>query len=251
VQANVAKFSPNGLWIASGDAEGNVFVWELLTKAVKTRVQVCSSVLDIDWDSEGKRIVAVGEGTQSRARAFAWDTGSALGKIEVHNKPILSVSYRPTRPYRIVTGSEDLNVNVYEGPPFKFVKGAQEHSRYPNCVRYSPDGEQFISVGSDSKIVVWDAKSGDKVKVIESKSDGHKGSIFSFSYSPDGKQILTASGDKTAKIWNVEDGALVTTFNFGNEVHDQQVSALWHKGDKKRIFNYNFFKWCNQFLKQG
>jgi WD40 repeat protein len=232
-QATVAKFSPNGLWIASGDAEGNVFVWELLTKAIKTRVQVCASVLDVDWDSEGKRIVAVGEGTQSRARCFAWDTGSQLGKIEVHNKPILSCSYRSSRPYRIITASEDLNVNIYEGPPFKFLKGAQEHARYPNCVRYSPDGEYFVSVGSDSKIVLWDGKSGDKVKVIDSKSDAHKGSIFSFSWSPDGKQILTASGDKTAKVWNIEDGACVATFNLGNEIADQQVSALWHKGDKK------------------
>eukprot|EP00456_Euglypha_rotunda_P057012 TRINITY_DN4697_c0_g1_i15.p1 TRINITY_DN4697_c0_g1~~TRINITY_DN4697_c0_g1_i15.p1 ORF type:complete len:281 (+),score=41.36 TRINITY_DN4697_c0_g1_i15:141-983(+) len=192
--ANVAKFSPNGNWIASGDAEGNVLVWELLTLKVKTKVEnLCSSVLDIDWDPEGKRVVAVGDGSTNRARCFMWDSGSALGKIEVHNKPILSCSYRQTRPYRIATSSEDLNVNIYEGPPFKFTKGAQEHSKYPNCVRFSPDGEQYVSVGADSKIVIWDGKTGTKVKALEDKDGGHKGSIYSVSWSPDGKKLLTAS----------------------------------------------------------
>ena len=40
-------------------------------------------------------------------------------------------------------------VNFYEGPPFKFKGTAKSHERFPNCVRYSPDGEKFFSVGSD------------------------------------------------------------------------------------------------------
>ena len=42
-----------------------------------------------------------------------------------------------------------LQVNFYEGPPFKFKGTAKSHERFPNCVRYSPDGEKFFSVGSD------------------------------------------------------------------------------------------------------
>ena len=63
-----------------------------------------------------------------------------------------SVSYRQTRPFRIVTGGEDLLVNFYEGPPFKYKHNLREHDRYPNVVRFSPDGAQFASVGSDYKV---------------------------------------------------------------------------------------------------
>ena len=42
-----------------------------------------------------------------------------------------------------------MQVNFYEGPPFKFKGTAKSHERFPNCVRYSPDGQKFFSVGSD------------------------------------------------------------------------------------------------------
>lgn len=47
--------------------------------------------------------------------------------------------------------SEDFGVNTYEGPPFKFKHASKAHSNFANCVRFSPDGERIVSVGSDSK----------------------------------------------------------------------------------------------------
>ena len=31
-----------------------------------------------------------------------------------------SIDFRPTRPYRLISGSEDYSVAIFEGPPFKF-----------------------------------------------------------------------------------------------------------------------------------
>lgn len=42
-------------------------------------------------------------------------------------------------------------MNTYEGPPFKIKHASKAHSNFANCVRFSPDGERFVSVGSDSK----------------------------------------------------------------------------------------------------
>ena len=49
-----------------------------------------------------------------------WDTGSPVGEIVGHVKTINSVDYKPTRPFRICTASEDKHVGFHEGPPFKF-----------------------------------------------------------------------------------------------------------------------------------
>ena len=51
---------------------------------------------------------------------FLVDSGSSVGEIVGHSKPINSVSYKPTRPYRIATCSEDFTSGFFEGPPFKF-----------------------------------------------------------------------------------------------------------------------------------
>ena len=82
----------------------------------------------------------------------------------------------------------------------------QKHTRYPNVVRFSPEGSTYLSVGSDMKLYVYSSEKGEIVKEIEDKKDGHKGAIYSFAWSPDSKQIITVSADKTAKIWNVEGG---------------------------------------------
>lgn len=49
-----------------------------------------------------------------------WDTGSNVGQLNGHSKAANSITYKPTRPFRIATASEDFTVCFYEGPPFKF-----------------------------------------------------------------------------------------------------------------------------------
>ena len=41
---------------------------------------IAGAVKDLAWDSESKRIVAVGEGGMNM-RAFTWDTGNNLGEL--------------------------------------------------------------------------------------------------------------------------------------------------------------------------
>jgi len=225
-KVNVAKFSPNGEYVASGDDSGNVIIWGSKNQLVKLEVPVCRQVLDIAWSADGKRIVAVGDGAENLAKVFQWDTGNNIGTVAGHSKSILSCDFKPTNPLRIVTASEDLGVHYYVGAPFKFQSKFSQHTRFPNCVRFSPDGNFYVSVGSDSKIYLFDSKSGELVKEIKDDK-GHSGSIYSVCWSPDNKKILTVSGDKSAKLWEVESGKLEKTFTFGKAVGDMQISCIW------------------------
>jgi WD40 repeat protein len=142
------------------------------------------------------------------------------------------VSHRPTKPYAVVTASEDLSINTYKGPPYKFEHSFKDHARYPNSVRFSPDGAYYVSVGADSKIFLFNGETGEKVKEIGGeKKEAHTGSIFEASWSPDSKSLLTCSGDKTAKIWDVESGHCKTTFTINKkpQVEDMQISCVWHE----------------------
>ncbi|KAL0380144.1 UNVERIFIED_CONTAM: Actin-interacting protein 1-2 [Sesamum angustifolium] len=68
----------------------------------------------------------------------------------------------------------------------------RDHSNFVNCVRFSPDGNRFISVSSDKRGILYDAKTGDKIGELSS-ADGHKGSIYAVSWSPDSMQLSTHS----------------------------------------------------------
>lgn len=160
-----------------------------------------------------------------------WDSGSNVGEFDGHSRRILSCAFKPTRPYRIVTCGEDFLVNFYEGPPFKFKLSHREHTNFVNCIRFSPDGARFISVSSDKRGLLYDAKTADMIGELSSE-DGHTGSIYAVSWSTDSKRVVTASADKSAKVWEISadnNGKLVKTLACPGSggVDDMLVGCLW------------------------
>lgn len=227
----VAKFSPNGFWVASADVSGKVRVWawdnpEHLTK-LETSV-FAARVYDLDWDSESKKLAVCGDGTGILVKCITWDTGNTAGEMVGHNKRVLSVAYKPTRPFRIFTASEDMRTIFYAGPPFKLDHSMNAHTNFVNCIRYSPDGNRAVSVGSDKKIQAYDGKTGEPTNEV---LNAHAGGIYSVSFSPDSAYFITASADKTVKLWNAETLALEQTFTISAQpqIGDAQVAVLWTK----------------------
>lgn len=115
-------------------------------------------IKDISWSPDNQRMVVVGEGRERYMESlhfygfmtfpimvipihnilfvyrfghvFMTETGTSVGEISGQSKPINSCDFRPTRPFRIVTGSEDNTIGVYEGPPFKFKMTKQVNFNY-------------------------------------------------------------------------------------------------------------------------
>ncbi|XP_046990675.1 actin-interacting protein 1 [Schistocerca americana] len=225
---NVAKYSPSGFYIASGDQSGKIRIWDTVNKEhlLKNEFQPFGGpIKDISWSPDNQRIVVVGEGRERFGHVFMAETGTSVGEISGQSKPINSCDFRPSRPFRIITGSEDNTIGVFEGPPFKFKMTKQEHSKFVQAVRYSPSGNHFASAGFDGKVFLYDGASADLVGEIGSPA--HKGGVYAVAWKPDGKQLLTASGDKTCKLWDVETRTVVSEFVMGTQVEDQQVSCLW------------------------
>jgi WD40 repeat protein len=232
----VARYSPSGYYIASGDASGTVRIWDTTQAEHPLKIELPvlgGAILDLAWSEDSKRIVVGGDGRDKYGHAFIWDSGASVGEIGGHAKPIYSIDMKPSRPYRVATGSEDMALNFYAGPPFKYQHAMtvcyyvlvvsycalftnlihyiflfQDHTRFVNCVRFSPNGNTLASVGSDKKIFLYDGKEGAKKGELAGDSP-HTGGIYACSWSADSSKLLTSSGDCSAKIWDVESGACV------------------------------------------
>ncbi|XP_060522216.1 actin-interacting protein 1 [Cylas formicarius] len=227
-QVNVAKYSPSGFYIASGDQSGKVRIWDTVNKEhiLKNEFHPFGGpIKDIAWSPDNQRMVVVGEGRERFGHVFMSETGTSVGEISGQSKLINSCDFRPARPFRIITGSEDNTTAVFEGPPFKFKMTKQDHSRFVQAVRYSPKGDLFATAGFDGKVFLYDGTTSELVGEVGSPA--HSGGVYGVAWSPDGKQLLTTSGDKTAKLWDVFSRDLVTEFKLGNAIEDQQVSCLW------------------------
>jgi len=225
----VAVASPNGEYFASGDDHGRMLIWGQGNYMIKSDFPINKCINAIAWGPDGKRIAVAGDGAEGMAKVVSWDTGSALGSLGGNMKKVLSVDYKKTRPYRIISGGEDMKTGYFEGPPFKYKLWNKEHKNFVNKVKFSPDGEKYASCSSDKTMQIYEAKTGEHQKTLESKENGHTGSIYSFDWSPDGAKIIACGADKQARIWNVESGEVETVFTFGKDVSDMQMCALWYK----------------------
>ena len=232
----VARFSPSGFYVASGDASGIVRVWDCVGEGItKGEYSIVNGrINDLAWDGDSQRIIAVGDGKQRFGHCISWDSGNTVGEIYGHTQAINSVAIRQQRPLRAAAAGDDKTVVFYHGAPFKYNTGIRDkHTNYIYGVDFSPDGTSLVSVGADRRIWLYDGKTGEAKGQI-GQEEPHKGSIFSISWSVDSRKFATASADRTVKIWDVETGKTVQNWFFGDEgsvnVNDQQVGVVWPHG---------------------
>ncbi|KUJ15721.1 WD40 repeat-like protein [Mollisia scopiformis] len=234
-QTSVARFSPSGFYVASGDVSGAVKVWDSV-EAVNTKGDyhiISGRINDLAWDGDSQRIIAVGDGRERFGHCITADSGNSVGEISGHSSIINSVSIRQQRPLRAATGADDNSMVFLHGAPFKFnSKVAGIHKGYVNGVAFSPDGNQLVTVGADRRIQLYDGKTGEATKQIGEGE--HTGSIFAVSWAQDSKRFATCSADQTVKLWDVEAGKALQTWRFGGEgnvsIPDHQVGVVWPAG---------------------
>jgi WD40 repeat protein len=169
-----------------------------------------------------------------------WDTGNQLGDVSGPTKRVLSCAFRPSRPFRVVTASEDFGVAHFKGPPFKFDKTPHRHRNYVNCVRYNADGSLFATVGSDGVGVICEGTEGAPAARIPGKAkapprwmkkkpgsagddeeEGHVGTVYACAWAPPGAEkekgaknvLVTVGADKTVRVWRVPEDLRVDAAN--------------------------------------
>ena len=154
-----------------------------------------------------------------------------MGEVIPLSKKALTADMKRERPFRGVYGGLDFSMSFYKGPPFKYLHSLKEHTNFVNCVRYSPDGSLFASVGSDKGIHVYTGAEGEHRAAITATP--HKGSVYALAWAPDGgaSKFVTASADKHLKVWDVEAGTCLQDMTLGTTVDDMQPGVAWPKLD--------------------
>jgi WD40 repeat protein len=64
---------------------------------------------------------------------------------------------------------------------------------------FSADGTRIVTASWDKTARIWDAATGNEIRVLR----GHEDFVNSAAFSADGTRIVTASDDSTARIWDV------------------------------------------------
>jgi len=172
-----------------------------------------------------------------------WDlkNGVATKTFVGHEKDVLSVAFSADN-RQIVSGSRDRTLKLWNtlGECKATISGANAHTEWVSCVKFSPNvgNPLIVSTGWDRVVKVWDLTD------FKLKFDlhGHTGYINTASISPDG--ALCASGGKDGQVmmWDLNEGSHLYSLNAGSVIHALEFSP--HKywlaaatNDRIRIFD--------------
>ncbi len=87
-----------------------------------------------------------------------------------------------------------------------------------DAVAYSPNGKIIAAGGRDNLIRLWDAQSGEFLRVL----DGHVDYVSSLAFSPDGAYLASGGRDKRIFVWDIQTGAVFRRF----DIHSDEVTGL-------------------------
>jgi WD40 repeat protein len=80
-------------------------------------------------------------------------------------------------------------------------KVLEGHSGAVMAVGFSPDGRRLATGGTDRRVVIWDAETGESGQVLVTP---HRRAVTSVVFSPDGSLLATTGYDNSVQLWDVD-----------------------------------------------
>ncbi len=103
----------------------------------------------------------------------------------------------------------------------------QGHSERSDGLVFSPDNRYLASASSDSTIRIWDAASGNELRVLS----GHTGGVRCVTFSAGGQLLASGGIDGKVKLWDVASGKELTSF----DGHKGRVNTVAFSRDGKLL----------------
>ena len=190
-------FSPDGKLFATGNADGEVRIWQTADGKKLLSFQGHTSwIWSVAFSPDGQTLASGGNDQTIKLWSIA--TGECLKTLSGHTNWVWSVTFSPNG-QTLASGSNDHTIklwNIFTGECLKTLK---EHTDAVCSVAFSPDGKALLSSSDDHLIKLWDTTDGKCLKTLQ----GHTGWVRTVAFSPDGQTIISGSHDSTIRLWDL------------------------------------------------
>ena len=186
---NVATFSHDMRWIATGDQDGIVKVWDTQNGQCITKIDWGStrnfdSLLHLHFSQDGQYLATSGF---AHSAVYTWRTD---------------------------TDTSIMSFTIEKAKRKDYLRGYYGDRCFP--VSFSPVGNQLAYVTAIDAVTISDVDTGEQIAHLT----GHTAPVHSAIFSPCGQDLATATLDNEVQVWDIHNKTHVmtpTTYN-GNRV---------------------------------
>jgi WD40 repeat protein/serine/threonine protein kinase len=224
-------FSSDGRILATASWDHTAKVWEFHPERATDKQMLLHTLT-----GHGDEVNSVAFSPDNRSLASAgydnavriWDLATSQ-EIFKHQRPGRSVprfAYSSDGQF-IASSESDNTVRIWE------IKTDREKLTLPHStpvlsIRFSRDGRWLVTTSADTtcsrdgEIIVWDARTGNKVRTLR----GHTSYLHVAIFSPDGRRLVSAGADEDVKLWDLQTGQqLLTLRGHRGPVRDLNFNA--------------------------
>jgi WD40 repeat protein len=216
-------FSPDGKVLATGEKDGRVRLWNVITgKELLTLRGHSNWVNSVAWSGDSLTLASGSD--DNTVKLWNVQTGDCVRTLEGHGNSVLSVAWNGDT---LASGSHDKTVKLWNVQSGDCVQTLEGHSDSVRSVAWSGDNLTLASGSNDKSLKLWNVQTGHCVQTLK----GHKSAVRSVAWSGDSLTLASGSDDKTVKLWNVQSGDCVRTL----EGHSSWVYSVAWSGDSQTL----------------
>lgn len=199
-------YSSDGRYIATGDSQGVVVIWNRADRSVVRRIKAHSGEARFLVFIPGKNELATA-GDDGAVRLWGTTGTEALATLLEPSDYAVTDMICSSDGQLLYAAIEDMTIKGWT-VPLRRLRGTLDfNNRLINSIALSPDGDYMAIAEEDESVQLWDIHEGKTL--WQAELDGSATQVL---FSPDGKRLYSTGGDNWIREWDTGTGHLVRKF---------------------------------------
>jgi WD40 repeat protein len=216
-------WSPDGKTIASGANDRLLMTWNM-DGVARGQQNLPGSVRAVAWSPDGQWLAA---GSVNQLALFNAANGLAQQQVvNAHNKTVTTLAWSPQQPFRLLSGSLDMQAIIWNIPGFTQQTDFMRHTAAILSASWASDGQSVATSSEGGVVRVWNANSGQELHgyYLDAQSP-----MRALAFAPTSNTLAVGGDDGLVRLWSgltcqQQQGG------FGNQCMDTPQRLTAHTG---------------------